>query len=244
MKPSERVGMKFGKLTIIRFSHSRGSNYWYVCQCDCGNIKTIEWGGLRRKVVTTCGCGRKDKAEKSMVGKRFGRFMVNKVLDRTDQGEFLLECLCDCGTIFSAITSKIRRGKVSSCGCKRKNKYLLDEFGNLRELSDLDKVIRKRLISYKSGARKRNIEFMLSAEHFRSLVSSPCFYCDSFDIQVSSWTGKRYRLNGIDRLDSSKEYSIKNSVPCCIQCNRAKLDYSHKDFVSWISRVHKKLFVG
>lgn len=37
---------------------------------------------------------------------------------------------------------------------------------------------------------------------------------------------------GIDRIDSNKNYTINNCVPCCGQCNIMKLDYSQKDFLN------------
>jgi hypothetical protein len=42
--------------------------------------------------------------------------------------------------------------------------------------------------------------------------------------------------NGIDRIDSSKEYSVENCVPCCKKCNIMKNVYSMTDF---IDQVHK-----
>ncbi len=59
------VGKKFGMLTVIAFSHREarkgGSYRWYwVCQCECGNVVTRRSDGLKdKKVVVSCGCYRK-----------------------------------------------------------------------------------------------------------------------------------------------------------------------------------------
>lgn len=43
----------------------------------------------------------------------------------------------------------------------------------------------------------------------------------------------------IDRIDSTKDYSIDNVVPCCKFCNWAKSDLKQKDFYDWVQRVSK-----
>ena len=47
------------------------------------------------------------------------------------------------------------------------------------------------------------------------------------------------KCNGIDRIDSSKGYTVENSVPCCKYCNTAKNTMSVDEFLKWIGRVYK-----
>lgn len=239
MKPNNRIGLRFGKLVIEKFSHKKPGNYWYVCKCDCGNTKTIEWGGLRRGAVSTCGCGRKDKSNVDMVGKRFERFVVIERTDDIVDGEFLLKCQCDCGTIFSAITSKIKRGRIQSCGCKRRFTMGYDENGAIKELTELDKLIRTKMVSYRCGAKRRGKKFNLSIYEFSNLVKLPCVYCGHIDTKLSYKTKNGYKINGIDRINSNKNYTLENSVPCCNQCNKSKLDYSVLEFKTWVKRVYE-----
>ena len=42
------------------------------------------------------------------------------------------------------------------------------------------------------------------------------------------------RINGIDRINSDKGYTIDNCVPCCAQCNHMKLDYTTEEFLTKI----------
>lgn len=39
-------------------------------------------------------------------------------------------------------------------------------------------------------------------------------------------------MNGIDRRDPNKGYTVENCVPCCEQCNYAKLDYTEDEYVN------------
>ena len=45
------------------------------------------------------------------------------------------------------------------------------------------------------------------------MIQNPCFYCGQLNQE---------RLNGIDRMDSNKGYSLSNCVPCCKTCNFIK----------------------
>ena len=54
----ELLGVRFGRLTIIDFVHAPPSSrgWWWVCQCDCGNVKQIRPTDIRNGKVRSCGC--------------------------------------------------------------------------------------------------------------------------------------------------------------------------------------------
>lgn len=48
----------FGRLTVLEKDKKRKTNsgsYW-ICQCECGNIKSVKSSSLRRGEITSCGC--------------------------------------------------------------------------------------------------------------------------------------------------------------------------------------------
>ena len=52
------IGLKFGKLNVINHdgnSKSNSGNYW-ICQCDCGNICSINGKYLKAGDTKSCGC--------------------------------------------------------------------------------------------------------------------------------------------------------------------------------------------
>lgn len=59
------IGKQFGMLKVVRFSHkekdSRGNyKYYWVCECECGNVVTRRSDGLKnKKSIVSCGCYRK-----------------------------------------------------------------------------------------------------------------------------------------------------------------------------------------
>jgi hypothetical protein len=57
-KYKDITGQRFGRLTVLRYSHSskRGTAYW-VCRCDCGTEATRRADSLNGKNKTpNCGC--------------------------------------------------------------------------------------------------------------------------------------------------------------------------------------------
>lgn len=54
------IGHKFGRLTVIKYSHNQNKARMYLCKCDCGNEKTIAGTVLRQKLVKSCGCYRSE----------------------------------------------------------------------------------------------------------------------------------------------------------------------------------------
>lgn len=122
------TGQKFGKYTVLKRDETKPKGktckvYW-ICQCDCGNIKSVRADHLKSGKTLSCGCEHKrivsEKATIDLTGQSFGLLTVVKKVDKpknnNDRSAYWL-CKCDCGgeIITSAHTLKI--GKCNSCGC-------------------------------------------------------------------------------------------------------------------------------
>lgn len=57
-KKIDIIGKKFGKLTVIEFSHYQGGHIYYRCICECGKIVYARRSDFIRKQYpkTSCGC--------------------------------------------------------------------------------------------------------------------------------------------------------------------------------------------
>lgn len=57
------VGNRYGKLTVIEFSHvagrEGGKNAYWLCACDCGFTTIVKGTYLRKGHTTSCGCAKK-----------------------------------------------------------------------------------------------------------------------------------------------------------------------------------------
>lgn len=55
------IGKKFGRLTVIGIDDKPSRKTYFVCQCDCGNVKTIRGDSLKCGAVKSCGCLKKEQ---------------------------------------------------------------------------------------------------------------------------------------------------------------------------------------
>ena len=141
----------------------------------------------------------------------------------------LTKCL-GCGKGIAELIEGIRGDRVQRCTeCYDKLRKIEDE----REPRNRNYMVEKKanmeryLVSYIQCAKNRNIGFEITKEQFESTVLMPCYYCGSYNQE---------EVVGIDRLNSSKNYTIDNCVPCCKACNFMKGTLSKNTF---IQQVHK-----
>jgi hypothetical protein len=50
------TGRKFYKLTVIRLSHHKNKQIYWLCKCDCGSETTVYGYSLRKGKSRSCGC--------------------------------------------------------------------------------------------------------------------------------------------------------------------------------------------
>jgi len=64
MTRKDHTGLKYGMLTVLRFSHTDGdgksARAVWLCRCDCGRERTFraEWLTRRTNPATHCGCSK------------------------------------------------------------------------------------------------------------------------------------------------------------------------------------------
>jgi hypothetical protein len=78
-----------------------------------------------------------------------------------------------------------------------------------------------RMSYYRTNAKKRGLDFLLSKDEFLRIIKMDCFYCGLPPMP----------MNGVDRKDNSYGYIEGNCVPCCARCNVMKMDSSVEDFL-------------
>jgi hypothetical protein len=153
-------------------------------------------------------------------------------------------CQCDCGTQKLCMVSSLRFGSTVSCGCyprqmrkgsklsyRRKSKYS-------REEAAIVSLYRQ----YASKAKQHGRQFGLTLKTFETLVKLPCAYCGRSPFRNFYRRGGTSRceckVNGIDRVDSTKGYTDTNVVSCCWPCNTAKNSMTQDQFRAWVISVY------
>ena len=53
---NDLTGKKFGKLEVIGVHDTGSRKTYYVCQCDCGNVKVVRADSLISGATKSCGC--------------------------------------------------------------------------------------------------------------------------------------------------------------------------------------------
>lgn len=91
---------------------------------------------------------------------------------------------------------------------------------------------RGRYNSLKNQAKRKNLELGITAEQYLNLMEEKiCYYCNG---SINS-TG-----SGLDRIDSSRGYTLENVVKCCKKCNQMKNDLSQSEFFEHLNSIYVK----
>ena len=175
-------------------------------------------------------------------GMRFANFIILEegpnYLGKTGLKYSTWDCLCDCGNEFRTTTKQINRGSRKSCGCKSISNHYV------RTKDPQDVITKVKFGQYKLKAKRRKIDWDLSYVSFLNLIKSSCHYCGSPPSHINYYKKKKrilgqVMLNGIDRIDSSRGYTLENTYPCCKTCNYAKSNLSYAVFLEWLDKLIK-----
>lgn len=120
-KMLDLADIRFGRLKCISFSHTEKGRSFWNCECDCGNTKVIRGNDLTSGKVNSCGCYRSElfaeKRKVDLTGQKFGKLTANKIIGQKEDGNYMWECICECGNTITVPTSDLNSGNTKSCGC-------------------------------------------------------------------------------------------------------------------------------
>ena len=128
-------GKHFGHWTVLyRDEGNTRKNIYWVCQCDCGTIRSVAGTSLRSGISVSCGCEKDKKTSirtktrvEDLSGRRFGHWTVIEQ-DLSDQSTSKRGarglCKCDCGRIKSVLGYSMKDGRTTSCGCQSRNRII------------------------------------------------------------------------------------------------------------------------
>ena len=88
-----------------------------------------------------------------------------------------------------------------------------------------------RYANAKWQANRRGLEFTITLDEYKRLVSQPCVYA------YSTTGAGDIGLIGLDRKDNTIGYTSENSQPCCANHNRIKSDvFTHEQMLDAVIR--------
>lgn len=138
-----------------------------------------------------------------------------------------------CNKSFICTTTSFKN-KKSCYGCRGK---LLRKSSEIITWKNHYGMVKSRKIAKEKG-------FDITFKQFVDISSKNCYYCNAVPTETKghrSWSHTIF-TNGLDRVNPEIGYLYKNVVPCCKNCNIAKLDKTKKDFYLWVKKLveHQK----
>lgn len=236
-RSKDLTGQKFGHLTFIKKTETKINNcYLWELKCDCGNIIIYLPSEVRRGHKQSCGCFRGNI--KDYTGQKFNKLTFIRPINERNGTSVIWELLCDCGNTIFKRGAIVADGSIKSCGCAQNIRIPHRKFDPI--ISSARAIWHQR---YKDCA----------FELFLELSQQNCHYCNSVpqnrynvgehrkNPSENQLTNGNFIYNGLDRIDSSIGHISNNIVPCCTQCNVAKMDYSYSDFLNQVKLIYENL---
>lgn len=239
IKDEDLINKRFGKLVLLERVgvDKRGIAKW-LCECDCGNkvIKSKAYFFRKNNPLRDCGCVKPQVIRIDLSGRRYGRWTVLSYVRTNENKRAFWLCRCDCGNEKVVAGTHLYNKHSRSCGC------LSNEI-RLRGMLPGEAGFNKLKKNYKAGARHRGLNFDLSDEEFKSIVTDCCYYCGKPPLKKIKADSENsiFFYNGIDRVDNLKGYQIDNVLPCCEKCNRMKSVFNKEDFLDQVVLIYTHL---
>lgn len=118
-------GKRFGRLVVIdEADDSKPAHLRLLCQCDCGQIKSISKIDLVSNRTKSCGCLRREESRKrnteDLTGQTFNELTaIRQVEDFVGAGNYRRTqwlFKCSCGVEIKALAVNVKHGYTKSCG--------------------------------------------------------------------------------------------------------------------------------
>jgi hypothetical protein len=115
----ERIGRRFGRLTVEGFGRLPDGRPLLHCRCDCGRTITASLYQVARGKLSHCGCDPSVRVKISAaqrVGLKYGRLTIMAPAG-SKKSHALALCRCDCGNECVTAVDHLLIGHTTSCGC-------------------------------------------------------------------------------------------------------------------------------
>lgn len=119
-------------------------------------------------------------------------------------------------------------GKYIPKSCKYCVNSLQKEIAEIKYPSS-NRLLNQKISKYTHLSKRKGkiVKSQLTKDEVSKLLTSNCYYC-----------GKPIAM-GIDRIDSNKDYTIDNCVPCCGMCNIMKNKFNVSEWFEQIGRIYE-----
>lgn len=230
MDTREFIGIKYGHLTCVEFSHKeKRKGYFFKFKCDCGQEKICNLSRVRNGYIKSCGCLRIENQRKmvfkDLTGQKFNYLTVIEYVGSKNKKSMWL-CECECGNQTIVDSSSLKSGNTKACGC-----HMKDGWGNNKTHG----MSKTRL--YRIWQAMISRCYYEKNKYYQNYGGRGISVCDewrnNFELFMK-WSLNNHYANNltIDRIDNDKGYSPDNCkwVTRFVQMNNTRnnrlLDYN------------------
>lgn len=168
-----------------------------------------------------------------LTGKKFGLLTISKRTAAVNK-KVRWDCICECGNLTNVSSGDLISGHTRSCGCLyNRTGRESPRFRGFQEISG------RFWYSILHGAKQRNISVELSIEDAWNLFIKQNRRCAltnlilKFNKNCVDNTGTA----SLDRIDSSKGYSIDNCQWVHKSVNVLKWDKTQQELIDWCYKI-------
>lgn len=114
------IGLRFGRLVVIRETEQHSKSKSWDCLCDCGSIISIQTNSLTSGHTKSCGCLVSLVENRDLTDRKIGRLTVIREIERKicgGKGRRYYLCQCSCGNTTEVTRDALLQGNTQSCGC-------------------------------------------------------------------------------------------------------------------------------
>lgn len=163
-----------------------------------------------------------------LTNQRVGRLLVIEVdKERTRPKHRYWFCKCDCGNVKSVSSNVLLDKRIVSCGC-----YNVEIIS--KGFEDISGSYWSRI---RKGARIRKLDFEITIEDAWKLFISQDRKCKFTGIELKFGNKKAGSTASLDRIDSSKGYTIDNIQWVHKTVNIIKMALPDEVFIFWCRKV-------
>jgi hypothetical protein len=171
----------------------------------------------------------------NLVGQKFGKLLViRESEERKTPNQAYWLCKCDCGNEHTVSTNCLNMMTVKSCGrCKR-------IAWNSKRVGEISGLFWQHIIT---GAFSRNIEVLITPEQAWNKFIEQDRKCALSGVELrfsDNWRNPSDKTASLDRIDSSKNYTIDNIQWVHKTVNRIKSNIDQDEFISWCTLIAEK----
>ncbi len=166
--------------------------------------------------------------KRDLTNKRFG-FLTALRKSNSKTGHTYWTCVCDCGNLTDVRADCLLYGIISSCKCQRSRNHY-------KGFNQLAGGYWSRV---KKQAKDRNLEFNITIEQAWSLFEKQDKKCALTNREISLTRNKLNQTASLDRIDSSKGYTLDNIQWVHKDVNKMKNNLPEDKLFFWAKKIYE-----